>query len=39
MRRILALSLAQPVAVIVLTAAFVVAGVLAFLHLPIEAFP
>src|SRR5215470_4553338 len=39
MRRILALSLAQPVAVIVLTVVFAVAGAVAFWHLPIEAFP
>src|SRR5438067_5547245 len=39
MLRVLSASLAQPVAVLVLTAAFAIAGVVAFLHLPIEAFP
>src|SRR5256885_10233260 len=39
MRRVLSASLAQPVAVLVLTAAFAVAGAFAFWHLPIEAFP
>src|SRR5437899_12187362 len=39
MRRILALSLAQPVAVLGLAAAFAIAGAIAFWHLPIEAFP
>src|SRR5881628_3348317 len=39
MRRILALSLAQPVAVLGLTVAFAIAGAIAFWHLPIEAFP
>src|SRR5207253_8219723 len=39
MRRILALSLAQPLAVLALTVAFAVAGAVAFWHLPIEAFP
>src|SRR5438876_6402877 len=39
MRRILALSLAQPVAVLGLAVAFAIAGAIAFWHLPIEAFP
>ena len=39
MRRVLGLCLAQPLAVLGLTALFAVAGTLAFLHLPIEAFP
>src|SRR2546428_10673036 len=39
MRRILSLSLAQPLGVLVLTAALAVAGLVAFWHLPIEAFP
>src|SRR5581483_7208017 len=39
MRRVLEVSLAQPALVLALTAAFAIAGVLAFLHLPIEAFP
>src|SRR5712692_7939196 len=39
MRRILDVSLAQPLAVLALTAAFAVAGAVAFRHLPIEAFP
>ncbi|HYC22881.1 MAG TPA: efflux RND transporter permease subunit, partial [Candidatus Bathyarchaeia archaeon] len=39
MRRILALSLGRPVVVAVLTIAFAVAGAIAFLNLPIEAFP
>jgi len=39
MRRILAVSLAQPLAVIALTVCFAVAGAVAFWHLPIEAFP
>ncbi len=39
MRRILAVSLTQPLAVIGLTLGFVVAAALAFWHLPIEAFP
>jgi AcrB/AcrD/AcrF family len=38
-RRILTTSLAQPLVVITLTAAFAIAGVLAFRSLPIEAFP
>ena len=39
MRRILALSLAQPLAVLGLAVAFAIAGAIAFWHLPIEAFP
>jgi cobalt-zinc-cadmium resistance protein CzcA len=39
MRRILGVSLTQPTLVFVLTAGFAVAGVFAFLRLPIEAFP
>ena len=39
MRRLLSLSLAQPLVVLALTAAFAVAGAIAFWHLPIEAFP
>src|SRR5213593_2108241 len=39
MRRVLALSLAQPLVVLGLTALFAVAGAVAFWHLPIEAFP
>src|SRR5216110_2688822 len=39
MRRILALSLSQPVAVLGLAVAFAIAGAIAFWHLPIEAFP
>src|SRR5207249_2190286 len=39
MRRLLALSLAQPVAVLGLAVAFAIAGAIAFRHLPIEAFP
>src|SRR5213593_3015223 len=39
MRRVLALSLAQPLVVLALTALFAVAGAVAFWHLPIEAFP
>jgi heavy metal efflux system protein len=39
MRRILTASLAQPMLVLALTAAFAVAGAVAFWHLPIEAFP
>src|SRR2546427_11376810 len=39
MRRILALSLTRPVAVLGLAAAFAIAGAIAFWHLPIEAFP
>src|SRR5438552_2899295 len=39
MRRVLSASLAQPIVVLALTAAFAIAGVVAFLHLPIEAFP
>jgi cobalt-zinc-cadmium resistance protein CzcA len=38
-RRTLALSLARPAVVLTLTAAFAIAGVVAFWHLPIEAFP
>jgi cobalt-zinc-cadmium resistance protein CzcA len=38
-RRILAFSLSRPAVVLALTAAFAVAGALAFWHLPIEAFP
>src|SRR5437879_4790364 len=39
MRRILAPSLAQPLAVLGLAVAFAIAGAIAFWHLPIEAFP
>src|SRR3989449_2213830 len=39
MRRLLGLSLAQPLVVLALTAAFAIAGAIAFWHLPIEAFP
>src|SRR3989475_12568433 len=39
MRRILALSLAQPLAILGLAVAFAIAGAFAFWHLPIEAFP
>jgi cobalt-zinc-cadmium resistance protein CzcA len=39
MRRLLALSLGQPLVVLALTVAFAVAGAIAFWHLPIEAFP
>ena len=39
MRRLLALSLTQPLVVLALTLAFAVAGAIAFWHLPIEAFP
>src|SRR2546429_7531628 len=39
MRRILALSLSQPVAVLGLAVALAIAGAIAFWHLPIEAFP
>ncbi len=39
MRRVLVASLAQPLVVLTLTAAFAVAGAVAFWHLPIEAFP
>src|SRR3989442_9254876 len=39
MRRILALSLGQPLAVLGLAVAFAIAGALASWHLPIEAFP
>src|SRR2546428_13307238 len=39
MRRILSLSLAHPAMVLVFTAAFALAGAVAFWHLPIEAFP
>src|SRR2546427_744738 len=39
MRRILALSLGQPLAVLGLAVAFAIAGAIAFWHLPIEAFP
>ena len=39
LRRVLGLSLAQPLLVLGLTAAFVVAGLFAFHALPIEAFP
>src|SRR3989442_1939766 len=39
MRRLLGLSLAQPLVVLALTAAFTIAGAIAFWHLPIEAFP
>src|SRR5256712_739742 len=39
MRRLLAMSLSQPLVVVTLTLAFAVAGVLAFWRLPIEAFP
>jgi cobalt-zinc-cadmium resistance protein CzcA len=39
LRRVLDLSLRQPLVVFVLTAAFAVAGAFAFWHLPIEAFP
>src|SRR5437763_6653914 len=39
MRRILALSLAQPLAVLGLAVAFAIAGAIAFWHLPIAAFP
>jgi len=39
MRRILTASLGQPLAVLVLTGVFAVAGAVAFWHLPIEAFP
>ncbi len=39
LRRVLGLSLAQPLLILGLTAAFVTAGLLAFHALPIEAFP
>src|SRR5262245_21750243 len=39
MRRLLEFSLAQPVVVLVLSAAFAIAGAVAFWNLPIEAFP
>ena len=39
MRRILGVSLAQPIPVLGLTALFAVVGAVAFWHLPIEAFP
>src|SRR5207253_5337786 len=39
MRRLLAMSLSQPLVVVTLTLAFAVAGAVAFWHLPIEAFP
>src|SRR2546428_6076789 len=39
MRRLLGLSLAQPLVVLALTAAFTIAGAIAFWHLPIEPFP
>src|SRR5438128_5155676 len=39
MRRVLALSLAQPLVVLALTALCAVAGAVAFWHLPIESFP
>src|SRR3989449_8013861 len=39
MRRILALSLAQPLAILGLAVACAIAGAIAFWHLPIEAFP
>src|SRR5512142_823402 len=39
LRRVLDFSLKQPLVVLGMTAAFAVAGAVAFLHLPIEAFP
>jgi len=39
MRRIFSLSLAHPAMVLVFTAAFALAGAVAFWHLPIERFP
>src|SRR5436305_14365551 len=39
MRRVLSLSLAQPLVVLALTALFAVAGAVAFWHVPMEAFP
>ena len=39
MRRILEVSLAQPLAVVAITIAFALTGAFAFWHLPIEAFP
>ena len=39
MRRILSLSLTHPAMVLVLSAVFALGGIVAFLHLPIEAFP